>query len=353
MGEDLVCVTDPGRELSHVITHMFLHGSWMHLLGNMWFLWLFGNNIEDSMTRPRFRGLLSALRPGGGAAAGVLHDPASPVPMVGASGAISGVMGAYLVLYPRVRVFTMVPLGFFITQVALPAWVMLVYWVALQLFGGLSTGRRRGRRRGVLGARRRLPGRHRAREAVRPARSRRRAPISALAPGRCAAALVDADYGLRATGGGRQATGGGGGAPVRAPATQSCASLVGLTCLASGLVLLQASKPPCLQASKPPSIEHDRPIADQEDAVLEHQLERLGEHDLLDIAAGLRHLLRAVAVIDRMTSCAMMGPSSSSSVTKCAVAPMIFTPRSNACRYGLAPTNAGRNEWWMLMIRPA
>ena len=94
---------------------MFLHGSWMHLLGNMWFLWLFGNNIEDSMTRPRFLafyllcGLAAALR---------RSSPirTSEIPMVGASGAISGVMGAYLVLFPRVRVFTMVPLGFFITR---------------------------------------------------------------------------------------------------------------------------------------------------------------------------------------------------------------------------------------------
>ena len=116
---------------------MFLHGSWMHLLGNMWFLWLFGNNIEDSMTRPRFCSSICCavwrrrwLQ--------VVADPDSAVPMVGASGAISGVMGAYLVLYPRVRVFTMVPLGFFITTVALPAWAMLVYWVVLQFVGGLS-----------------------------------------------------------------------------------------------------------------------------------------------------------------------------------------------------------------------
>ena len=107
---------------------MFLHGSWMHLLGNMWFLWLFGNNIEDAMTRPRFLafyllcGLAAAL-------AQVIAQPNSEIPMVGASGAISGVMGAYLVLFPRVRVFTLVPLGFFITSVALPAWVMLMYWM--------------------------------------------------------------------------------------------------------------------------------------------------------------------------------------------------------------------------------
>ncbi|MBI3050522.1 MAG: rhomboid family intramembrane serine protease [Acidobacteria bacterium] len=138
MGEGLACLTDPGRQLSNVVTSMFLHGSWMHLLGNMWFLWLFGNNIEDSMTRPRFvafyllTGLAAAL-------AQVAADPASEVPMVGASGAISGVMGAYLVLFPRVRVYTMVPLGFFLQSMALPAWMMLIYWVFLQFAGGITS----------------------------------------------------------------------------------------------------------------------------------------------------------------------------------------------------------------------
>jgi membrane associated rhomboid family serine protease len=115
---------------------MFLHGSWMHLLGNMWFLWLFGNNIEDSMTRPRFvvfyliSGLAAAL-------AQVAANAGSNVPMVGASGAISGVMGAYLILYPTVRVYTLLPLGFFLTTVALPAWVMLLYWAFLQFASGI------------------------------------------------------------------------------------------------------------------------------------------------------------------------------------------------------------------------
>ena len=138
MGEGLACLTDPGRQVPNVITSMFLHGSWMHLLGNMWFLWLFGNNIEDSMTRPRFLAfyLLSGL---GAALAQVVADPSSNVPMVGASGAISGVMGAYLVLFPSVRVFTLVPLGFFITSIALPAWAMLIYWAALQFLGGVTS----------------------------------------------------------------------------------------------------------------------------------------------------------------------------------------------------------------------
>ena len=138
MGEGLLCVTDPGRQVPNVLTSMFLHGSWMHLLGNMWFLWLFGNNIEDSMTRPRFLAfyLLSGL---GAALAQVASDPSSEIPMVGASGAISGVMGAYLVLFPRVRVFTLVPLGFILTTLALPAWVMLIYWAFLQFAGGVTS----------------------------------------------------------------------------------------------------------------------------------------------------------------------------------------------------------------------
>ena len=138
MGEGLACVTEPGRQTTNLITSMFLHGSWMHLLGNMWFLWLFGNNIEDSMTRPRFIAfyLLSGFA---AALAQVVANPSSAIPMVGASGAISGVMGAYLVLFPRVRVYTMIPLGFFFHSMALPAWVMLIYWGFLQLAGGVTS----------------------------------------------------------------------------------------------------------------------------------------------------------------------------------------------------------------------
>lgn len=138
MGETLMCVVDAGREPSHLLTHMFLHGSWMHLIGNMWFLWLFGNNVEDAMSRPRFVVfyLLCGLA---AAAAQVFAEPSSAIPMVGASGAISGVMGAYLVLFPRVRVFTLIPLGFFSQVIPLPAWGMLVYWMVLQLVGGFSS----------------------------------------------------------------------------------------------------------------------------------------------------------------------------------------------------------------------
>jgi membrane associated rhomboid family serine protease len=136
MGEGLVCLTDPGRQLSHVFTSMFLHGGWMHLIGNMWFLWIFGNNIEDSMGRVRY--LVFYLLSGVAAAVTqVATGPDSAIPMVGASGAISGVMGAYLVLYPRVRVYTLLPLGFFFTTIALPAWTMLLYWIGLQALSGV------------------------------------------------------------------------------------------------------------------------------------------------------------------------------------------------------------------------
>jgi membrane associated rhomboid family serine protease len=136
MGDGLVCLTDPGRQVSHVFTSMFLHGSWMHLLGNLWFFWIFGNNIEDSMGHARFLAFYLLC----GVAAALLQvmvSQTSAVPMVGASGAISGVMGAYLILYPRVRVYTLVPVGIIPLFIKLPAWTMLLYWMALQLLGGL------------------------------------------------------------------------------------------------------------------------------------------------------------------------------------------------------------------------
>lgn len=138
MGRGLVCLTDPGRQIPNLLFSMFLHGSWMHLLGNMWFFWIFGNNVEDAMGRARF--MVFYLLCGVAAAmAQVVVEPASNVPMVGASGAISGIMGAYLLLYPNVRVYTLIPLGFFLTTVALPAWLMLVYWMVIQFFGGLQS----------------------------------------------------------------------------------------------------------------------------------------------------------------------------------------------------------------------
>jgi membrane associated rhomboid family serine protease len=125
-----------------LVTSMFLHGGWLHLIGNLWFLWIFGNNVEDSMGRLRFLafylivGLVAAL-------AHVAAEPDSALPMVGASGAISGVMGAYLVLFPRARVKTLLVLIVFFTVVELPAFVYLLYWLALQLVssaGGSGAG---------------------------------------------------------------------------------------------------------------------------------------------------------------------------------------------------------------------
>jgi membrane associated rhomboid family serine protease len=137
LGDGVACVIEGGADPTRILTSMFLHGSWLHLLGNLWFLYLFGNNIEDSMGRLRF--LLFYLLSGIAAAlTQVVLDPAAPVPMVGASGAISGVMGGYLVLYPRVRVHTLVPLGFFLMSFALPAWTMLIYWLVLQFLGGVT-----------------------------------------------------------------------------------------------------------------------------------------------------------------------------------------------------------------------
>ncbi|MDO8737254.1 MAG: rhomboid family intramembrane serine protease [Thermoleophilia bacterium] len=120
-----------------LITSMFLHGGWLHLGGNMLYLWIFGNNVEDSMGRFRFVifylgcGLLAGL-------AQIAIDPASDIPNVGASGAIAGVLGGYLLLYPRARVTTLVFLIVFITVVQLPAIFVLLFWFLFQLFYGLS-----------------------------------------------------------------------------------------------------------------------------------------------------------------------------------------------------------------------
>jgi membrane associated rhomboid family serine protease len=133
----LQCPTG-GLTWAALLTSMFLHGGWFHLIGNMWFLWIFGNNIEDSMGHLRF--LLFYLITGLAASAGhILSAPGSLIPTVGASGAISGIMGAYLVLYPRVRVFTLIWLLIFIRVVPLPAWVMLGYWFLIQVAAGTTT----------------------------------------------------------------------------------------------------------------------------------------------------------------------------------------------------------------------
>jgi len=122
-----------------MLTSMFLHGSWMHLIGNLWFLWIFGNNVEDSMGHGRF--LVFYLLAGLVASAShILSDPASPLPMVGASGAISAIMGAYLVLYPRARVYTLFILIIIIRVFPLPAWFFLLYWFSIQLASSAIQG---------------------------------------------------------------------------------------------------------------------------------------------------------------------------------------------------------------------
>jgi len=139
MGNGWACIVDAGRAPQHILTSMFLHGSWMHIIFNMWFFWVFGDNVEDSMGGVRF--VVFYLLCGTAAAlAQVIMSSDSIVPMVGASGAIGGIMGAYVVLFPRVRVFNFVFLGFFFTTIALPAWVMLGYWLLLQLIGTLGGG---------------------------------------------------------------------------------------------------------------------------------------------------------------------------------------------------------------------
>src|SRR5467141_5411059 len=132
----LMCMVDAVPKYWTVITSMFMHGGWFHLIGNMLFLWVFGNNIEDVMGHGKF--LIFYLLCGIAAAATqTFVSPHSVVPMVGASGAISGVLGAYLLLYPRVRVHTLVFLGLFVTTITLPAYLMLGYWILLQVLGGL------------------------------------------------------------------------------------------------------------------------------------------------------------------------------------------------------------------------
>lgn len=137
LGSGLVCVVD--RDAINILTpltSMFLHGSWGHILGNAIFFWVFGNNIEDSMGPGRFL-VFYVLCGLAAAASQVLIDPASPVPTVGASGAISGIMGAYLVLYPRVRVNMLFIFIIFFKVFAIPAWIVLIWWFAVQLLTGL------------------------------------------------------------------------------------------------------------------------------------------------------------------------------------------------------------------------
>jgi membrane associated rhomboid family serine protease len=119
-----------------VVTSMFLHGGWMHLVGNMLYLWIFGNNVEDAMGHGRF--VLFYLLCGVAAVlAQALPAPDSTIPMIGASGAISGVLGAYLLLYPHARVLVLIPFGYFSRMLYLPAMVVLGFWFLLQLLSTL------------------------------------------------------------------------------------------------------------------------------------------------------------------------------------------------------------------------
>lgn len=118
-----------------LLTSMFLHGGWLHFLGNMLYLWVFGDNVEDRVGHLKFVFFYFTC----GLAAAFLHvftNPASTVPTVGASGAIAGVLGAYLVLFPGARVLTLVPIFFFFQLIELPALIFLGFWFVMQFFSG-------------------------------------------------------------------------------------------------------------------------------------------------------------------------------------------------------------------------
>lgn len=121
-----------------IVTSMFLHGGFMHLIGNMWFLYIFGDNVEDALGHVRYP-IFYLLCGMGAAAAQVLVDPTSKIPMIGASGAIAGVLGAYISLFPRARVFSLIPIGPFIQFANIPAFVFILIWFVLQLFQGLGS----------------------------------------------------------------------------------------------------------------------------------------------------------------------------------------------------------------------
>ena len=133
---------------STLITSMFLHGSWSHIIGNMWYLWIFGDNVEDRFGHSRF--IAFYILCGIVAAAGQMFmDPASTIPTIGASGAIAGVMGAYFVLYPHSRVLTLIPLFVFWEVIELPAIALLGFWFLMQLFSAGQLGGAAGASGGV------------------------------------------------------------------------------------------------------------------------------------------------------------------------------------------------------------
>jgi membrane associated rhomboid family serine protease len=134
--QELHCVVDGQSNWLTLVSSMFMHGGWFHIIGNMWFLWVFGDNVEDVMGPVRFT-VFYLLCGFAAAFAQIVTDPDSIIPMVGASGAIGGVMGAYALLYPRAHVHTFIFLGFYMTTLAVPAVFMLGYWILLQVLGGL------------------------------------------------------------------------------------------------------------------------------------------------------------------------------------------------------------------------
>lgn len=129
---------DPGIEaaaaLGTLVTHMFLHGGWLHVIGNLLYLWIFGDNVEDRLGHARYLAFYLLC----GAVAAIGQGLIAPAPMVGASGAVAGVLGAYLFLFPGSRVRTLVFLGFFITIVQLPALLVIGLWIVVQLLSGLA-----------------------------------------------------------------------------------------------------------------------------------------------------------------------------------------------------------------------
>ena len=131
---------DAPAPLVTIFTSMFLHGGFLHIAGNMLYLWIFGDNVEDALGHLRFV-VLYLLSGVGAALTQVAMNPDSRIPMVGASGAISGVLGVYLFLFPRARILTLVVFGFFIRFVHLPAVIVLGFWIVIQILYGLHSMR--------------------------------------------------------------------------------------------------------------------------------------------------------------------------------------------------------------------
>ena len=120
-----------------ILTSMFMHGGWLHIIGNMLFLWVFGNNVEDAMGRLRFA-LFYVLAGAAAVYAQSAIDPASTIPTIGASGAVAGVLGAYILLHPKARVVTLVIIIFFVTLIEIPAMILLAIWAMLQFLPALG-----------------------------------------------------------------------------------------------------------------------------------------------------------------------------------------------------------------------